>query len=242
MINNTANLEKLKQQVTDLEILQKLCPNAVTKIELDLEVADMPTVEVDVAQLKNVAKILRDHDSFHFEVLMDVCGVDYLAYGLTEWQTSESSSTGFCRGVDKTLDVTDRELVTPKRFAVVYHLLSIKNNTRLRLRCFIDGEPPEIESVHDLWNSADWFEREAFDLFGIVFKNHPDLRRILTDYGFVGHPFRKDFPLSGNVEVHYNEAEKRVMYRPVTVQPRTLVPRVVRKDSRYNSSDIEGSK
>jgi NADH-quinone oxidoreductase subunit C len=243
MINNTStDFEKLKQQVADLAILDKLCPHAVIKIELDHEIADMPILEVESMQLKEVATILRDHEAFGFEMLMDVCGVDYLAYGQTEWQTSDSSSTGFCRGVDKSLDKAKISLSTPKRFAVVYHLLSVKHNTRLRLRCFIDGEPPEIDSVCDIWNSANWFEREAFDLFGIVFKNHPDLRRILTDYGFVGHPFRKDFPLSGNVEVHYNEVEKRVMYRPVTVQPRTLVPRVVRKDSRYNSSDIEGSK
>lgn len=242
MNNNKVCLEKLNQEIIELERLHQLCPDAVSKISLDAEIMDMPVLDVDAAHIKKVALILRNHEAFCFEMLMDVCGVDYLAYGHTEWQTADSSSTGFCRGVDKSLDKAKINLNMPSRFAVVYHLLSLKNNKRLRLRCFIDGEPPQIDSVYGIWNSADWFEREAFDLFGIVFKGHPDLRRILTDYGFVGHPFRKDFPLSGNVEVHYNESEKRVMYRPVTVEPRTLVPRVIRKDSRYNSSDIEGSK
>lgn len=219
--------------MNELDILQKKFPVAVTKVSCNEHIADMPTVEVLAGDIKDVAQFLRDDASFEFDQLMDVCGVDYLAYGKTEWQTSESTSTGFCRGVDSTLVKENTNLKFPKRFAVVYHLLSVKNNKRLRLKCFVDGEPPMIDSVCDIWNSANWFEREAFDLFGIVFKNHPDLRRILTDYGFVGHPFRKDFPLSGNVEVYYDEAQRRVMYRPVTVEPRTLVPRVIRKDSRY---------
>lgn len=217
----------------ELEILQKKFPVAVTRVSYNEQVADMPTVEVLAGDIKDVAKFLRNDDNFEFEQLMDVCGVDYLAYGKTEWKTNESTSTGFCRGVDTALAKDNTNLKTPKRFAVVYHLLSVKNNKRLRLKCFVDGEPPVIDSVCDIWNSANWFEREVFDLFGIVFKEHPDLRRILTDYGFVGHPFRKDFPLSGNVEVYYDESQKRVMYRPVTVEPRTLVPRVIRKDSRY---------
>lgn len=239
MSKNTDKNREQQQLITALHQLQKLCPESKIKVTLDAEVADMPTVEVSAEHIIHVAKVLRDHESFSFDTLIDVCGVDYLAYGLTEWQTSESSSTGFCRGVDRSLDKTDVKLATPARFAVVYHLLSVKNNSRVRVKCFIDGEPPQIDSVCEVWSSANWFEREAFDLFGIVFKEHPDLRRILTDYGFVGHPFRKDFPLSGNVEIHYDEKEERVKYRPVTVEPRTLVPRVVRKDSRY-INDAEG--
>ena len=122
----------------------------------------------------------------------------------------------------------------PRRFAVVYHLLSVTHNRRLRLRaCCEPGEPPMIDSVIDVWTAANWFEREAFDLFGILFRGHPDLRRILTDYGFIGHPFRKDFPLIGNVEVRYDPAKGRVVYEPVSIEPRTLVPRVIRDDNRY---------
>ncbi len=129
-----------------------------------------------------------------------------------------------------------------RRFAVVYHLLSISKNHRLRLRVFCDeGEPPVIDSVNEIWNSANWFEREAFDLFGILFRGHPDLRRLLTDYGFIGHPFRKDFPLIGNVEVRYDPEKGRVVYQPVSIQPRVLVPKVIRHDSRYEEELNEDS-
>lgn len=221
----------------EFELLQKEFPNAGVTIHFDKKVADMPTIELDGSSVKAVCKFLRDHDTYNYEQLMDVCGVDYLAYGKTEWQTSDvATSTGFSRGVDSSLPLETTELATKHRFAVVYHLLSLKHNKRVRLKCFLPSDPPEIDSVCEIWSSANWFEREAFDLFGIIFKGHPDLRRILTDYGFVGHPFRKDFPLSGNVEVHYDETQKRVVYRPVTVEPRTLVPRVIRKDSRYVES------
>jgi NADH-quinone oxidoreductase subunit C len=123
------------------------------------------------------------------------------------------------------------------RFAVVYHLLSVTHNRRIRLRAWCEpGEPPMLDSVDGIWKAADWYEREAFDLFGIVFRGHPDLRRILTDYGFIGHPFRKDFPLSGNVEVRYDPARGRVVYEPVSIEPRTLVPRVIREDNRYEAA------
>ena len=125
----------------------------------------------------------------------------------------------------------------PKRFAVVYHLLSVQYNRRLRLRTWCEpGEPPMVDSVIEIWKAADWFEREAFDLFGILFRGHPDLRRLLTDYGFIGHPFRKDFPLSGNVEVRYDPVKGRVVYEPVSIEPRTLVPRVIRDDNRYEAA------
>jgi NADH-quinone oxidoreductase subunit C len=164
--------------------------------------------------------------------------VDYLAYGETEWATDETTTTGFSRGVDARsgarLSVQDEELSVAtahggRRFAAVYHLLSIANNRRLRIRVFApDEQLPVIPSVIEVWNSANWFEREAFDLYGIMFSGHPDLRRILTDYGFIGHPFRKDFPLSGNVEVIYDPEKRRVIYQPVSIEPRVLVPRVIR--------------
>lgn len=175
------------------------------------------TVEVPVQQLHQLCLGLRDEAQFSCEELIDLCGVDYLEYGNGTW-----------RG---------------RRFAVVYHLLSIRHNHRIRVRTFVEGEPPLVDSVVDIWNSANWYEREAFDLFGIVFDGHPDLRRILTDYGFIGHPFRKDFPISGNVEMRYDPEQGRVIYQPVTVEPRMMVPRVIRDDHRYAAgNDSEGNK
>ena len=178
-----------------------------------------------------------------FEQLVDVCGVDYLTYGKSEWVTQTATDTGFSRGVEPDPVILDEsDTFDARRFAAVYHLLSVENNKRLRLRAFSgESNPPILPSLVDVWNSANWFEREAFDLFGILFEGHPDLRRILTDYGFIGHPFRKDFPLSGNVEVHYDEQEGRVVYRPVSIEPRTLVPRVIRDDNRY-SDDLKDAK
>lgn len=196
------------------------------------------TIEVTPAELIATATALRDEAPFNFEQLLDVCGVDYLAYGETEWATDETTTTGFSRGVDARagarLSVQDEELSVEtaqsgRRFAAVYHLLSIANNRRLRIKVYApDEQLPVIPSVIEVWNSANWFEREAFDLYGIMFSGHPDLRRILTDYGFIGHPFRKDFPLSGNVEVIYDPEKRRVIYQPVSIEPRVLVPRVIR--------------
>ncbi len=193
------------------------------------------TYEVDKDDLIDVATALRNEGDFGFEMLMDVCGVDYLSYGSDEWITNEATDSGFSRGVERNPVILDEaDEFEPRRFAVVYHLLSLQHNVRLRLRVFTGASnPPIVKSVVDIWNGANWFEREAFDLYGILFDGHPDLRRILTDYGFIGHPFRKDFPLSGNVEVHYDESEGRVVYRPVSIEPRTLVPRVIRDDNRY---------
>jgi len=193
------------------------------------------TYELDKADLVLIATALRDEADFGFEMLMDVCGVDYLSYGSDEWKTSSATDTGYSRGVELTPVILDEsDTFDAKRFAVVYHLLSIRQNVRLRLRVFTGTDnPPIMPSVVDIWNSANWFEREVFDLFGILFEGHPDLRRILTDYGFIGHPFRKDFPLSGNVEVTYDAQKGRVAYQPVTIEPRTLVPRVIRDDNRY---------
>jgi NADH-quinone oxidoreductase subunit C len=191
------------------------------------------TYEVEKGDLLEVASALRSE--LGFEMLMDVCGVDYLTYGTDEWTTFAATESGFSRGVEREPVVLDEsDEFPPRRFAVVYHLLSIKNNLRLRLRTFTGtANPPVLKSVVDVWNGANWFEREAFDMYGILFEGHPDLRRILTDYGFIGHPFRKDFPLIGTVEVRYDEEKGRVAYQPVSIEPRTLVPRVVREDNRY---------
>ncbi len=198
------------------------------------------TIEIDKDDLNEVATALRNEAEFGFEMLIDVCGVDYLSYGSDEWTTSSATGTGFSRGVERTPVILDEsDEFAPRRFAVVYHLLSLRHNFRLRLRAYTGTDnPPIIKSVVDIWNSANWFEREVFDLYGILFDGHPDLRRILTDYGFVGHPFRKDFPLIGNVEVSYDADKGRVAYQPVSIEPRTLVPKVIRNDNRY-SADLK---
>ena len=172
------------------------------------------TITVSPLNLLKVSFKLRDDAVFACEEVMDVCGVDYSTFGEQEWSR--------------------------ERFAVVYHLLSIKHNHRIRLKVLVGGEPPIVDSVISVWNSANWYEREAFDLYGIIFEGHPDLRRILTDYGFVGHPFRKDFPLSGNVEMRYDPEKQRVIYEPVSIEPRINQPRVIRQDNRYAGEHEEG--
>jgi NADH-quinone oxidoreductase subunit C len=192
------------------------------------------TIEVKRENLHEVCYALRDEEPFKFAMLVDVCGVDYQEYGISEWQTHDSTDRGFSRGVSTDDSQGERFITWDKpRFAVVYHLLSLTHNHRIRLRTFAEGEPPLVNSVITIWPAADWFEREAFDLYGIVFSGHPDLRRILTDYGFIGHPFRKDFPLIGNVEMRYDAASQRCVYEPTSIQARTLVPKVVRDDNRY---------
>ncbi len=167
---------------------------------------DELTLVVQDADWLAVAEILRDHPELRFEQLSDACGMDYRDYGDGAW--------------------------SGRRFAVVYHFLSVSLNQRLRVRVFApDDEFPVVNSIVHLWPAANWYEREAFDLYGIVFNGHDDLRRILTDYGFIGHPFRKDFPLSGNVEMRYDPDQHRVIYQPVTVEERVLVPRIIREDS-----------
>src|SRR5688572_27596903 len=188
-----------------------------------------------LADLTAVCRELKDDPELSFEQLIDLSGVDFLDYGRDEWSTYSSTVRGFSRGVNRIREMAAPE-PRPARFAVVYQLLSVTHNWRVRLRCFTsEGEPPVIDSVINVWASANWYEREAFDLYGILFNGHPDLRRLLTDYGFIGHPFRKDFPLIGNVEVKYDTAKGRVVYQPVTIEPRTLVPRVIREDNRYNA-------
>jgi len=204
------------------------------------------TLEVSVEHWLEVCRALKDEEQFCFEQLTDLCGVDYLSHGQSEWDTDGASSEGFSRGVESLgpgrFDWADRpeSVDIEQRFAVVVHLLSFRHNRRLRIRCHApDDGMPIVPSLVDIWNSANWYEREAFDLFGIVFEGHPDLRRIMTDYGFTGHPFRKDFPLIGNVAVRYDAQKGRVIYEPVEIEPRVGVPRVLRSDSRYKTDDLD---
>jgi len=204
------------------------------------------TLEVLPERWLEVCRQLRDEPEFAFAQLTDLCGVDYLGYGETEWETAEATSEGFSRGVEAMGPGRFNWAQRPEsnrieqRFAIVVHLMSFRHNRRVRLRCFAAEEGmPILPSLVEVWSSADWYEREAFDLFGIVFEGHPDLRRILTDYGFTGHPFRKDFPLIGNVAVRYDPERKRVVYEPVEIEPRVLVPRVLRNDARYKADDID---
>jgi NADH-quinone oxidoreductase subunit C len=197
------------------------------------------TLDVAAAHWLAAAQALRDE--FGFEQCVDVSGVDYLSYGSDEWDT-DVSSEGFSRGVEGKGagrfawgEAPNGATNAPeRRFAAVAHLLSCQHNQRVRLRTFAENDDlPVVASLTSVWPGVNWFEREAFDLYGIVFEGHPDLRRILTDYGFVGHPFRKDFPLIGNVEVRYDAEKRRVVYEPVSIEPRVLVPRVIRDDARY---------
>ena len=200
------------------------------------------SIDVPAEHLLDVATELRDDAQFKFQQLVDLCGVDYSQFGRDEWQTEDASRAGFSRGVTASAttgrlqfgDELDSLATQGKRFAAVYHLISYAHNQRLRLRVFApDDDFPIVSTVTGIWASADWYEREAFDLFGILFSGHPDLRRILTDYGFVGHPFRKDFPMVGHVEMRYDPERERVVYEPVSIEPRVLVPKVKRQDHRY---------
>jgi NADH-quinone oxidoreductase subunit C len=207
------------------------------------------TVEVAAEQLREVALALRDEPALRFEQLTDLCGVDYLSWGTDEWTRGELSESGYSRGVEGA-DTTGRlhfgdeaqqNDLGGARFFGVIHLLSLTHNRRLRVRCPApDDDAPILPTLTDIWPSSDWFEREAFDLYGILFDGHPDLRRLLTDYGFIGHPFRKDFPLVGNVEMRFDPERGRVIYQPVTIEPRVLVPKVVRDDNRYARPAAEG--
>jgi len=218
------------------ELAQKISTRFGDRLSVVDSICGELTYELDKSELLDVAKALRDEDEFRFELLVDVCGVDYLTYGQSEWQTDDATLSGFSRAAVPKNIVPDADTTfDARRFAVVYHLLSISRNCRLRLRVFTGPDnPPVVPSVIDIWSVANWFEREAFDMFGILFDGHPDLRRLLTDYGFIGHAFRKDFPLSGNVEVRYDPERSRVIYQPVSIEPRTLVPRVIRDDNRYS--------
>jgi NADH-quinone oxidoreductase subunit C len=210
-------------------------------VSVNLEFKEINAV-VSVDNYIEVATELRDKAEFGFQQLVDLSGVDYSQFGQAEWQTNDASRSGFGRGVDAAATTgrlqfgDELEAVSEQgsRFAVSCHLLSYSNNARLRLKVYApDDSFPVVPTITEVWNSANWYEREAFDLFGILFSGHPDLRRILTDYGFVGHPFRKDFPLVGHVEMRYDPEKERVVYEPVTIEPRVLVPKVIREDHRY---------
>ncbi len=199
----SAKLERLSQN------LRTVLGERITKLDLHL---GQLILEVAAADYLAVAKILRDHPDLRFEQIMDLCGVDYGSYGEVGSALKENSDT--------------------PRFAAVSQLLSLTHNWRVRLRVYApDDNFPVVDTLTEIWNSADWFEREAFDLFGIMFSGHHDLRRILTDYGFVGHPFRKDFPISGYVEMRYDPEQKRVIYQPVSIEPREITPRIIREEN-----------
>lgn len=206
----------------DLNMLGERLKSVFSGKVLSLEnKLDELTLVIDAADILSVFTRLRDDTNFRFEQLIDLCGMDYSTYG------SEISDGGIYLPADEAGANPFKQ-----RFAVVYHLLSVTHNMRLRVKVFArDDAQPMLDSVIDVWPSANWFEREAFDMFGIVFLGHPDLRRILTDYGFVGNPFRKDFPLSGHVEMHYDPAQKRVAYKPVSVEPREVTPRTIREEN-----------
>jgi NADH-quinone oxidoreductase subunit C len=190
---------------TQLEVLQNALATALGDRVTTVVALGEVTLTVKAADYYAVMQTLRDDATLHFEQMIDLCGVDYSTYGEGTWD-----------GL---------------RFAVVSHLLSVKHNWRVRVRVFApDDDMPVVASVMPIWRAVNWYEREAFDLLGILFEGHNDLRRILTDYGFVGHPFRKDFPVSGYVEMRYDEAQKRVIYQPVTIEPRELIPRVIREE------------
>ena len=192
---------------TKLETLEAGLRNALGDNLQSLTVAlGEVTIVVKAANYLSVMRVLRDHSELRFEELIDLCGVDYSQYGEGTWEGP--------------------------RFAVVVHLLSLEHNWRVRVRTFCpDEDMPMVESITGIWRAANWFEREAFDLFGILFDGHGDLRRILTDYGFIGHPFRKDFPITGYVEMRYDPEQKRVIYQPVTIEPREVIPRVIREET-----------
>ena len=200
---------------------------------VDYVESDMTTVTVEKSKLKKVLSLLKEDINLKFTQLIDLCAVDYVEYGDSEWQTKEATSTGYNRGIRPSshsrIDFSSEANEDEYDLCVTYHLLSITHNQRIRVKCFLDDDSLIIPSVTDLFASADWYEREAYDLFGVLFEGHNDLRRILTDYGFIGHPFRKKFPLVGNTKVRYDPEQRKVVNEPVDIEPRTLVPKVIRK-------------
>ena len=194
-------------------------------------------VEVKPCHVVSIMSTLKEGDAFEFDTLIDVCVVDYLHYGLSEWQTQQATESGFSRAQISIEEQSNHQTWTKPRYSVVYQLLSTSLNQRLRVKVFLDEMQMTTPSMVDHWPSANWFEREAFDLFGVVFDGHPDLRRILTDYGFKGHPFRKDFPLIGEVEMRYDATQARCVYEPVSIQPRVQNPKVIRKDQRQTCGE-----
>ena len=195
------------------------------------EIFTETTIEVGKSDLIGFLTFIRSEPKLAFDQLTDIAGVDYLHYGQDEWSDKAVNSGGYSRAVNKIEDHAAASV--EKRFGVTYQFLSLTHNRRLRVKVRLSEADPTIESICHLWPAANWYEREAFDLFGIIFVGHPDLRRILTDYGFVGHPFRKDFPLVGEVEMRYDAKAGTCVYEKVSIEPRVLAPKIIRKDSRY---------
>ena len=218
---NTETLNRLADRLRAL-LGERVRDSVIDRGELTLVVAGQDIV--------TVSETLRDTPDLAFKLLLDVSGIDYHTYGQADWRTHDATVSGFSRGVTRAQENVEVQPF-PGRFGVVYHLLSVAHNLRLRVKVYLAEDPPRLPSVIDVWPAANWYEREAFDLYGILFEGHPDLRRILTDYGFIGHPFRKDFPLEGHVEVRYDEQSRRVIYQPVTIEPREITPRIIREDN-----------
>jgi NADH-quinone oxidoreductase subunit C len=203
------------------------------------------TVVFDAENLIEVMSIFNENEKLRFEILIDIIAVDYSDYGISEWNAQNANNKGYSRGIKKdssgryTYETAKKNHNQPKkRFAAIYNLLSISSNLRLNVKFYCtEDDVPSLPSVTSIWSSADWYEREAYDLLGIVFTDHPDLRRLLTDYGFIGHPLRKDFPLIGNVEVNYDLDKERVVYQPVTIKPRVLIPKVIRGNGKKEESN-----
>ena len=221
----------MTKQDSLVEQLQSVVADSLQSVSIKY---DEVTVECDLLALKPLLYQLRDHSAFAFDELIDLSAVDYLLYGQYDWETNSATENGFSRGVERQAESLNEQSLDKPRFAVVYHLLSTTHNQRLRVKVFVEESRLFVPSIHDIWKGANWFEREAYDLFGILFEGHPDLRRILTDYGFIGHPFRKDFPLSGHVEMRYDALLQKVVYEPVDIVPRVSVPKVIRDDNRYS--------
>ncbi|NLP33144.1 MAG: NADH-quinone oxidoreductase subunit C [Oligella ureolytica] len=225
--------------MTRLQNLQQTLVNLLGEQAQLVEHANQLTLTVSPEHWIQTCSMLREHEDLHFEQAIDLCGVDYLTYGGVSVHPEDNQP--ILQGADgqgeevvaeaSDMMQTEQPSQFPGRFAVVLHLLSLKHNWRLRVRTFPQSNDfPVVPSLVNIWNGLDWFEREAFDLFGIVFEGHPDLRRILTDYGFIGHPFRKDFPVIGHVEMIYDPETQRVVYQPVTIENREITPRVIREE------------
>ena len=235
-MNNHSNLEK-KSYSGNNTSLKILFEDIFSKYDFNFE--DNDTVVFTDTDFLKVMSIFQDNSHIKFESLIDVIAIDYSDYGISEWNAKDANNKGYSRGIKKdssgryTYESTKTNYNQPiKRFAVIYNLLSVSSNARLKVKFYCnDDANPSLPSVTQIWASANWYEREAYDLLGIVFSDHPDLRRILTDYGFIGHPLRKDFPLIGNVEVNYDIEKERVVYQPVTIKPRVLIPKVIREVS-----------
>ena len=214
--------------------MKKLIESSLSgKYKLESE-KDILTIRIEKDSLLYVMGVLKGNKDLLFNQLTDICGIDYSLFGEPEWHTREATSSGYSRGIKasshgrikfgETVDtINDKD-----RFCVCYHLLSIEYNRRIRVKVYLNDDPQILPSITSIWSSADWYERETFDLFGILFEDHPDLRRILTDYGFIGHPFRKDFPLVGNTQIRYDPNLKKIIQEPVDIDPRVLVPKVIR--------------